>query len=336
MIFLVFGAIWLAVTLPSLAGIDLSFAPALIFVALFPLIGIGMIAWSLYTLLSKREAIFGRDGVEVVGRSPFGREKWWQAYSGFKGVLHREHTVSRKNSTTTYQIIELLHDEPDKTLPLLVEASKAMPRDAWERYAKWLDLPALEDSADGLITRDHADLDKSVRELAAEGKIAPRLEAVGPPPKGLRVARESAGGEDRLRVTLTAGRVPAWFIVLFCSVPAVVLVVGIMQSLVMAAFGLLFIGAAAWMFLHDRRNPREILISRARLSVTDAWQKRPAEELSFALDEIESLAIRRARSNIGKDIVIAGDRTQVQIGGGLSQEALGWLKDYLTAAVATA
>lgn len=337
MIFAVFGAVWTAFSLPLVAQIGSGPSAALIFAALFPVIGLGMIAWSLYTLLSKREALFGRDGVEVVGRTPVAREKWWQPYSSYKGVLHREHVVNRKNGSTTYQIVELLHDEPGKTLPLLVEASRKMPREAWERYAKWLDLPALEETAGGVITRDHGDLDKSVRELAAEGKIAPRLEAAaGPPPKGLQVVKDRLDGEDCLRVTLTAGRMPLWFIALFCSVPAVVLVVGLMDSLGLAAFALLFIAGAVATFVYDRRATREITVTRTRLSVTDPWQKRAAEKMSFDLNEIESIAIRRARSNIGKDIVIASDRTQVQIGSGLSQEALGWLQNYLTAAITTA
>ena len=47
LIILVFGAVWLAFTLPQLAQVDLSSAPALVFVALFPLIGQVWIALAL-------------------------------------------------------------------------------------------------------------------------------------------------------------------------------------------------------------------------------------------------------------------------------------------------
>ena len=38
----------------------------------------------------------------------------------------------------------------------------------------------------------------------------------------------------------------------------------------------------------------------------------------------------------GAGLMIAGDQTQIDIGAGLSEEAITWLKHYLTAAVATA
>ena len=336
LIFLVFGCVWTGITLSYLVAVAPGSAAALLFVALFPLVGLGLVGWSLCTLLSKREAVFGRDGVEVFARSPFGAESWRQDYSAFKGVLHREHRVKRKSGSTTYQIIELLHEDPDRTLPLLVEASRKMPREAWERYAKWLDLPALTDSGDGLVARDSADLDKSVRELAAEGKVALHLEAAeGPPPAGLAVASEQKDGEDRLRVTLTAGRVPLWFTAVFSAFPALFIVVGVLEESPLALFGLLMTAVGIATAVYDRRSPRRILISRRRLVVVDAWQKRAPEKLSFDLDEVESITVQSSR-NKGKGLLIASDRTQVHVGGGLSRAALAWLQNYLTAAIATA
>ena len=75
LVMLGFGVVWLIFTSSGLSEVGWDAGFALIFLALFPLIGVGLIAWSLRKLLSKREAVFGPDGVEVTGHSlAFGQE----------------------------------------------------------------------------------------------------------------------------------------------------------------------------------------------------------------------------------------------------------------------
>lgn len=170
---------------------------SLILSAVFIAGGLGLSAGSLILLLSKRVAVFGNNAVEVTGHNVFGKEAWREAYSGYKGVLHREESVSRTGGTEggssiLYQIIELKHDDPAKNIPLMVEQSGSMPREAWEAYAKWLHLPAMTYIEGEMTTRALEDLDKSIAELAADGTITVRSGfSDAPPPKGLHVVREN-------------------------------------------------------------------------------------------------------------------------------------------------
>lgn len=319
----------------------------LIFASVLGLFGAGLIVWSLMIMLSKREVLFGHDGVEVTGRSIFGTEEWQELYSGYKGVLHREKSVSQgqNRGSTLYQILELFHDDPAKSLPLLVEPSRTMPRDAWEAYAKWFGLPAMIKQGREMVARAHGDLDKSISELVAEGKIETRFDfSDAPLPKGLYVAKESNEDGDCLRVTITVPRIHIALKALFCAIPAsfglpfiffvflwIAKEVNIVVLLFTGLWPLLFIGLGYNWHMRDKRAQRDILISRTKLVVTDK------SETSFGLSEIEAITLNLSRHQIGgKGIIIAADRTHVEVGGGLSKAAKIWLKDYLTSAVATA
>ena len=47
----------------------------------------------------------------------------------FTGVLMRQYEVKRKNSSTLYQVIELLHRDPELTVPL--PSNKRSPTAKW-------------------------------------------------------------------------------------------------------------------------------------------------------------------------------------------------------------
>jgi len=89
-----------------------------------------------------------------------------------------------------------------------------------EDYARTLNLPVLEASADGYVRRDAEDLDKSIKELAAEGKIEHAFDADATPPRGLLVGRGAQGGQEALEVTIKARGVP--LLLCFFGVPFVI------------------------------------------------------------------------------------------------------------------
>jgi len=314
----------------------------LAFSAVFIVGGIGLFAMSLISLLSKREAVFGNDAVNVSGNNVFGNENWKEPYNRYNGVLHREKSVSKGQDSPTilYQIIELQHDDPTKNIPLMVEKSGTMPRDDWEAYAKWLHLPAITTIEGETTTRDLEDLDKSVAELAAEGKIATRLDfSDAPVPKGLQVAKEIIDGEECLRVNITVPRAHIAARLLVCGIPIlfflIIAVIGIAgDSTWMTVLGvsaiILISGLGIMWSKRDNGARRDILITRTKMVMTDPWAEFPHKSLK--LNEIETVALQSR----GGGIMIAGDEAQTDIGAGLSKEALLWLKDYLTSAIATA
>ena len=335
-VILVFGAGWSAFSWPLVSQAAGQQHLALLFTLLFPLIGLAMILGGVATLFRRRKVTFLGDGVEVEGRGLRGAESWYEPYTGFRGVLHRQEVVRRKNSSTTYQIIELLHEDPARCVLLYVKPTKKVPRERWEDYARRLKLPALEASGADVVARDHKDLDKSLKDLVEEGKVTHAFDSEAPAPSGLYLERQ---GEDRLRIVITAARYPLWFLGIFLLAGAGMMVAAITtgeKPLLLFGVGLLFAGLPGYMLYRDRRSHRSLELDRRRLKVIDALQSDSRGRKDLALEEIEAIAVRKADGNLGRELVISSDRGAVHVGGGLSKPALAWLKDYLTAAIATA
>ncbi len=333
---IVFGTAWTFFVWSMFGEVRQQDLPVLFFAVPFSLIGLGMALYGLAILRRTRSVVFRGDGVEVEGRSLWGSESWYQPYTAFKGVLHREEVVKTKNSSTTYQIIELLHDDPKRCVLLYVRPTTKLPRERWESYARLLELPALEAGAAGVVERDHGDLDKSLKDLVEEGKVTHAFDPQAEAPRGLYVERSDA---DSLKVVITAGRYPVWFLALFMFAGAAMMVGAFFieqNPFGLFGAGLLFGGLPGYMLIRDRAAGREISLDRRRLTVTDALRSNRHSRNGLMLDEIESIAIRPARGNSGRELVIASDRGPIHVGLGLSIEALTWLKDFITAAIATA
>ncbi len=333
---IIFGIGWSAFIWSILSDISREELPILFFAVPFSLIGVGMVLYGIATLLRRRKVTFHGDGVEVEGRGLFGRESWYETYKAFKGVLHREEVVKSKNSRTTYQIVELLHEDPKRCVLLYVKPTSKVPRERWEGYARRLKLPALEAGEAEVVARDHHDLDKSLKDLVEEGKVTHAFDSEALAPNGLYLERQ---GEDRLRIVITAARYPLWFLGVFLLAGGGLMVTAFTtdeKALILFGAGLLFGGLPGYMLYRDRTSRRALEIDRRRLKVTDALQSERRGRKELALDEIESIAIRKVDGNLGRELVISSDRGPVHLGGGLSQPALAWLKDFLTAAIATA
>lgn len=146
---IVFGIAWTVFIWSMLIDVRQEDLPVLLFAMPFSLIGLGLALNGLATLRRKRSAVFR--GVEVEGRGLWGAESWYQPYTAFRGVLHREEVVKRKNSSTTYQIVELLHDDPKRCVLLYVRPTTKLPRERWENYARLLKLPARGNSGRELV-----------------------------------------------------------------------------------------------------------------------------------------------------------------------------------------
>ena len=333
-----FGCIWMIISLPILVQMADIGSPALLFSLLFPAIGLAFVITAGLQFFRQWSIRFDPKHLTVESRSLSGANTWTLPYRDFKGVLLKERTVRGKNRSTTFQIIELHHDDPAKCLPLFVDASTESPRTRWETYARRLDLPALEESKQGVSSRNPDELDKSLRELVSEGKLSCDYDPSQPPPRGLAVWQDGMDGEQVLHIGLTAGRIPVWSAGFLCGIPLILLIVGMTQpeswpmAMVAAAFLALTLSLVVW----DKRKRREIRVSRRELAVVDPWPWDRSSADRLPVDEIESLRIVRAPSNAGNELVVAGDTAQIRVGVGLSENALAWLKDYLTAAIATA
>ena len=335
---LVFGSVWLGFTVPLVLSFGSAPIYVMAFAAMFPLLGIGMVAGSLSMLLRRRFVRFERDCVWVKERKWFTTEEWYAPYSDYEGVLWREHTRRSKNSSTTFQIIELKHPEADKTLPLLVSTKKKPPRRDWNEYARKLGLSALRESGDDVIERSVDDLGKSLKDLTEENKVSVAWDPSEAVPDGLMTEPVSLPDGEGLKVTITAPLYPLAVKVLFYLVPSIFIAIGVLvpQAWMAAAAGGGFMVLVWFSFRQGDKASRFILLTRDRITVHDTSKSKSKAERTFALDDIAGITVQRSRSGMGPELRIGTRKDEIPFGQGMSKDALDWLKRYLTAAIATA
>ncbi len=146
---------------------------------------------------------FSPDWVVIKDRSWRGRKNFSVPYTEFKGVLR----IVRLGAGTYFMnAIVLNHADRRKSITLFQTntllmfvphtVAKPAPRDKWKEYARTLNLPAQEETPEGIITYVLDDLGKSVKELARKGKLAVQFDHSLPPPKRLAVESMRDGDKE--------------------------------------------------------------------------------------------------------------------------------------------
>lgn len=297
---------------------------------LFPLIGIGLIVAGLVQFYRRQHVRFGDTAVEVWERNLTGLRYWAAPYSEYAGVLQREHTVRRKNHTSTYQIIQLCHDDPGRDLPLHVTLGDVLPRERWEAWAARLNLPALQLDDDRITGRPADTLDNSLAEQLRAGHATAGA-GYGPPPDTLEVGQDATG----LRIDFKTPRMPLVWYGVFALIPAIFIAVGAFDPEAWPGMlvGLVFLAIIGWLARKDASSPRAIRLDDDTVQNLDEWSWHSGDVETLKVADIENLRIHQS-SKGGRLVVIESDRGTMHVGQGLSREDLTWLRDFLVAEIA--
>lgn len=111
---------------------------------IFAAIGAMNIALSVRNLRRGDEIRFLENHIEVIEKQTLGATKWQANYREFTGVRHRTKQAEGSKSTTPYQIIELVHPDETKTLPLYAVKADTKPIDHLDHYADVLDMRIIQ------------------------------------------------------------------------------------------------------------------------------------------------------------------------------------------------
>lgn len=112
---------------------------------------------------------------------------WREPLSSYRGVLwyvvttrRGDRSISKHRRRHTYQTVELRHSK-DRDRDVNIYTSQELPgmRARWEEASRSFGLPALRDMGDGrILRREPEDFDKSLRDLAREGRLEPVFESL--------------------------------------------------------------------------------------------------------------------------------------------------------------
>ena len=293
------------------------------FVLLFPLIGAALFLYGAYSLFSRSRLLIDRNGVSCDMRSLFRRERWHAPLNGYRGVLLKTVVIRRGKSSIRADAVYLEHRrDNDRSVPLFVSTDAAAARRQWEAAAKFFDLDALEVTVDGEVARAPRDLDKSVRELAAEGKLDVDFEA-RPPPPSLRARYDGSA----LVVTTAEPTLPKKL-----TLPALLGLVAV--AFIFPLVGpLIAVGAGGWL-LWDRFVGQELRIEAG--AVVHKWLLpwRTVREARIAADRIEAVRVEAAAGGRRAHLAVVSDERTLRFAGGRPREALQWARQAVLAHVA--
>ncbi len=101
------------------------------------------LARTIFSPKGQTTMIFHDDYVEVVTAGWLRKSRWLESYKNFKGLKTRTKSTPSRPNRNPYQIIELIHKDQAKTLPLYAVRREGAPIDHMEHYADILDVEIL-------------------------------------------------------------------------------------------------------------------------------------------------------------------------------------------------
>ncbi len=339
-IFLIlFAMCWIGVALLAvLAGSG----DVIIMTVVCATIGLGLLALGLWLATAKTTITIDANTISVDKRSVFGQRQWNQPLSAYTGIRNREqHNSGGKNSPsyTTYHI-EMLHPENQHTVELYQSRSDDGLRSLWEDYCRQLNLPAVEGEGEHMVIRDPEDLDKSVRELVREGKIAIDFDPSAPPPEGFTIEERDRSLIIGLPKTVGPGCMVTGGLMILI-LPAIFIYIGFFSesgSIVFGLAGLAFlvviIATVVWHLV--ARAMLEISPHQVRTFSRTRWGD--TKGTTIPADQIESVRIgsppeQSSNNSASQAVIISSDERREIIGLGLDEDALTWLRNCILAVV---
>jgi len=299
------------------------------------------LTWIGFKIFSPNIVIrFTSDSVEYNEKSVFKESRWIEPVKQYNGILRRVETRERssgsRSTSRTYHVLTLHHKDKEKCIDVYESLLEENLRDLQEHFARLFNLPALEDSEEGIIYRGVDDLDKSIHELVQENKLQINFNSTERPPPRLSLEVEG----DALIVNVLKKTFSLELVVAFVAsglflyggffgdLPVILRVIlGIMGVLC----GLISISGLLWEYT---KTP-QIRLSKDRIQVFGLDFLAGKEGRIINTADIEQALIKKDQGDMLKRpcVFICTDKGEEKIGRGLGTEGLEWLKNRIIAVI---
>ncbi len=288
-------------------------------------IGIGIII-RIITLCFKFKKIY-YDGKNITVLSHNGihsLSSFREPITNYIGVRFRIEFLAFGFINRNRYIVELIHPNPSKIIPLYISTRNYNVRKYWENYAKAFNLPAMIETDEGITIRQIEDLGKSVKEMSNAWKLKEKFNPQSPIPPSLIVKRK-----DRKIIIKIKNRLwDAYTIigVIFTFLTATFSVIGFYlfnNFIISFGSGILTIIAIASLL-----NKEKLVLKKYKIvNVHKFIFSRKKDELDKTDIEAVDVTINPATGR--HYITIISDRKTIIFGKKLPIEDLRWLKNFL-------
>lgn len=134
--------------------------------------GVLITSLSAMAMMRYKKIFFDGDTIKIVHKPLFGdKQVEVENLYNYLGVLFKVEYYQFGLINRNRYIIELYHADKNKRIPLYISTSGRNIRKIWEYYAAKLKMPALFMTDHGLVSRHHAELNKTLKEMAKKWQL---------------------------------------------------------------------------------------------------------------------------------------------------------------------
>lgn len=299
------------------------------------IIGAGIIASLFMSYIRYRKIMFDGKKITIIDRQVGGKKTVYsEPLANYDGVQLRIEFFQFGFLNRNRYIIELRHKNLHKVAPLYISTSAKNIRSIWKHYAKTLNLPAVIQTDDGLVIRDTEDLDKSVRELFAEGKIANQYDAKETMPASIVMVRKKDKTVLKMaKICWDAYNLIAWFMIILAAGTLICSAIGRCSgtsgvSWPMILFYLLGAFLLIWAIMALFRKDK-IVIKKYKFVVVHKFPLGNFKKDEISKDAVEAIIVSENPATGRYFLALSSNAKTIIFGKKLPAEDLKWVRKFL-------
>ena len=313
-----------------------SFIVVEMFAFIVILIALGLIIYSYFSFVRCKKFYFDGDEFHIVYSPAIGiKHQFRESIHNYVGVRLRVLFIQSGLFNKNRYIIDLYHPDSNKIVPLYISTNNKNIRKIWEDYARFFELPALSVGERGLVQRDYEDLDKSLKELASDGKIPFIAGGKFPAPDSLDVV-------EMKNITKIKPKRIYWdtfsALFLFISIAAIFILLGgaIYVTIVGNTFPFKYLiwgvilAFVILFFATKLFQSCTLLLANDRIIVHETLFASTLTSNEIQNDKIENIELSYNPTISRYSLAIISDDKIITFGSRLPASDLLWLKDFIT------
>lgn len=298
-------------------------------------LGLFLIITRLLLMLYGRDFFIGHKFAAVVIQKPFERSvRMAGSLTEYLGVRYRTRIVNVLGLTSyTQHIIDLQHPNETKTIPLYITKDGENISQKWEELARQLQMPAVFNTADGIIEIAPEDIQKDLPDLITQGKISVPDKNLYKIPRSFRIIENADTCQIDPQIRDSAFSIFSG-ILCFCAFFSILFFGFIFRltisylPVILAAL-ILFVLIPLSLFFRRKR----IIISSNGIRIKSRWLFFPSFGFQIKSEELEYIYVIHNSYDFKYTLVIGANGQTAHIGRGLPKDDLEWLKNFINAQI---
>lgn len=309
-----------------------SFISPWFFDCVFMLLGIGIVISLVLSHLRYKKIFFDGKSVTMVLRPAIGQKQTFREnIENYEGVMLRIEFFQCGFINKNKYIIELYHKNPKKIVPLYISTSEDNIRKIWENYALKLNLPTLIYTDEGMVRRDVADLNKTLKEMCLVWDLKKKFNENSKPSSNIAVTRKPDKTIIKTRkIIWDAYNLIAWFFIFLLVLVGFIVSFSTQNfstSALISFYCIEFIGLITAIFVLFRKD--KLVIKKDKIVNTYKYMLFSIKHDEIKKDEIESIEVTFNPATERYFVAIISDSKTIVYGKKLPISDLKWVKKFL-------